>query len=237
MRMYGHAAVFVLAVVVLGIDAYLANIFLPDLHEDFTIFGLIVPSLTILACFLLNAWSLPIVEFATLFVLGVLWLAMGAWSVDIIGNVQCDGLGGQRTATKTGTISAKAYCYEMKVIEAFSWMSFCLFAIFLWILITLTSRAKAFGRYGAWFEPIWELPWFQQYPGADEGGASPGRYHYAYPAGSPMQYPGQMHYPVQQQVVNGGYVVSQQPGHSVVIQPQHGRPPVVTQVPGVVQSA
>lgn len=236
MRLYGHTSVFLLAVTVLGIDAYLASVFLPDLHEDFTIFALVVPSLTILAFLLLNAWSQPIYEAIALFILGVLWLAMGAWSADIIGNVQCDGLGGKRTPTKSGTISAKSYCYEMKVIEAFSWMNFCLFAIFLWILITLASRAKVFGRYGAWFEPIWELPWFGQYPGMEEnGGMSPGRYNYAYPAGSPMQYPAQA-FPVQPQMVNGGYVVSQQPGHSLVIQPQHGRPPVVTQVPGVVQS-
>ena len=165
------------------------------------------------------------------------------------------------------TVSAKSYCYEMKVIEAFSWMTFVLrqssptppppltkkptnlppnfvtVAIFLWILITLTSRAKAFGRYGAWFEPIVELPWFGQYPGPDQGGAggayySPGRHNYAYPAGSPMMPPygaagvgG-----VQPQLVNGGYVVPQAPGHSVVIQPSaHGGPPMITQVPGHVQ--
>ncbi|EKM59067.1 uncharacterized protein PHACADRAFT_249255 [Phanerochaete carnosa HHB-10118-sp] len=234
MRLYGHVFVFLLAVTVLGIDAYLASIFLPNLHPDFTIFALVVPSLTILIFFILNSWSRPIMEAIATFILGVLWLTMGAWSTDILGNIQCDTLGGQRTPTKSGSISAKSYCYEMKVIEAFSWMNFCLFTIFLWILITLTSRAKAFGRYGAWYEPIFELPWFGQYPGNESGGP-PGRYNYAYPAGSPA-YPGHA-YPTNPQMSNGGYVVSQQPGHSVVIQPQHGGPPVVTQVPGIVQSA
>lgn len=37
--------------------------------------------------------------------------------------------------------------------------------IFLWILITLTTRAQAMGRQYAWSEPIFELPWFGQYPG------------------------------------------------------------------------
>lgn len=111
--------------------------------------------------------------------------------------------------------------------------------IFLWILITLTTRAQAMGRPYAWREPIIELPWFGQYPGMPEGG---GMYHqghsYAYPAGYPMQgaysqgpmnggYQGGM---------NGGYVVSQQPGHSIVIQRDVNGQPMVTQVPGVVTS-
>lgn len=110
------------------------------------------------------------------------------------------------------------------------------------MLVTLTARAKAFGRYGAWFEPVWELPWFGQYPGGfEEGAGSPGRYGYAYPAGAPMGYPGggmpMQPYSAQPQLVNGGYMVSQQPGHSVVIQPSAHGPPVVTQVPGMVSSA
>lgn len=245
MRIAGHVVVVLFAITVLGIDAYFASIFLPNLHKDFVIFALVVPSLTILTFLILNQWSQPIVEGSCIFVLGVLWLAMGAWSADIIGNVQCDAIASSsRMATKSGTVSNKAYCYEMKVIEAFSWMNFVLLAIFLWILITLTSRAKVFGRYRAWFEPILELPWFGQYPGGYEDQGSQGRYSYAYPAGSPMQYPGGMmpgmqqpQYPMQPQMVNGGYVVSQQPGHSVVIQPNAHGPPMVTQVPGMVTSA
>ena len=38
--------------------------------------------------------------------------------------------------------------------------------------------------------------------------------------------------------VPGGYVVQQNPGHSVVIQPgSNGQAPTVTQIPGVVTSA
>ncbi|THG95810.1 hypothetical protein EW026_g5916 [Hermanssonia centrifuga] len=130
----------------------------------------------------------------------------------------------------------------MRVIEAFSWMLFALFVIFLWIVITLTSRAQAMGRPYAWSEPIFELPWFGQYPGMPESGyGSPGQ-HYAYPAGSPqMGYPGfqpGMQQGYQPGMVNGGYVVSQQPGHSVVIQPgRGGQAPTITQVPGMVTSA
>lgn len=68
----------------------------------------------------------------------------------------------------------------------------------------------------------------------EERHGTPGRYNYAYPAGAPMGY--QMPAYPQPQMMNGGNVVMQQPGHSVVIQPQHGGPPMVTQVPGVVQS-
>lgn len=87
---------------------------------------------------------------------------------------------------------------------------------------------------------MFELPWFGQYPGMQEGQSHYG--HYAYPAGSPMMYPMQqgmqpgMAFP-QPQMVNGGYVVAQQPGHSVVIQPgSNGQAPTITQVPGVVNS-
>ena len=110
------------------------------------------------------------------------------------------------------------------------------------------------GRPYAWSEPIFELPWFGQYPGMPEsmygaGGANMPMTPYmgggyAYPAGA---YPGaMMPQPMMMQggaaaqpyMTNGGYVVPQQPGHSVVIQPNgRGQPPTITQVPGVVSSA
>ena len=112
-------------------------------------------------------------------------------------------------------------------------------AIFLVILITLASRAQARGRPFAWAEPIVELPWFGQWPGYPEsqypgaGMMYPGQMMmpgYAYPAGQPMTYattaPGQP-----------GYVVQQNPGHSVVIQPgMNGQPATITQIPGSVTS-
>ena len=143
----------------------------------------------------------------------------------------------------------------MRVVQAFSWMIFCLCActrclptvprhsadarapadaIFLWILIALTTRAKAFGRHYAWGEPIVELPWFGQIPGFEGGQYQNG------------MYPGQYGYPMMQQPMPGyagpqiapGYVVQQNPGHSVVIQPGiNGQPPTITQVPGTVSSA
>lgn len=109
-------------------------------------------------------------------------------------------------------------------------------AIFLWILISLTTRAKALGRPFAWGEPIIELPWFGQWPGYPEGGQ--------FPQG--MMYPQQQYgYPgmgMQPMGAYGpqmapGYVVQQTPGHSVVIQPgMNGQPPTVTQIPGTVSS-
>lgn len=124
--------------------------------------------------------------------------------------------------------------------------------IFLWILITLTSRAQVLGRPYAWSEPIFELPWFGQYPGMPEsmygphipgspgGGGSPYMGGgYAYPAASPGMYPNMMPGGGQQPyMMNGGYVVPQQPGHSVIVQPgARGQPPTITQVPGMVTAA
>ncbi len=104
-------------------------------------------------------------------------------------------------------------------------------AIFLWVLISLATRSQAFGRPYAWSEPVIELPWFNQLPGwPEDQGHYPGQY--AYPAG----YGGGVQ--AAPQMIGGGYVVQQNPGHSVVIRPGvNGQAPTVTQIPGVVTSA
>lgn len=48
----------------------------------------------------------------------------------------------------------KAYCYEMKVMQAISWALFCLFVIAFYILMQLVTLAQQFGRYRIWSEPI-----------------------------------------------------------------------------------
>ncbi|KAI0796635.1 hypothetical protein C8Q75DRAFT_802321 [Abortiporus biennis] len=236
LRVYGLVAIMILSATVLGLAAYLGSIFLPDINRDFSIFAIIVPSLTLLGYIAVISWSQPRIDATILFILGVLWLTMGAWSADFLGSTQCVALDNQRTPTKNGSVSSKSYCYEMRVIEAFSWMIFCLSAIFLWILIALTSRSRALGRPFAWSEPVIELPWFGEWPGwPADSGPYPG-YGYpmgmGYPGGQPVAYGGQP-----AQVVSGGYVVQQNPGHSVVIQPgMNGQAPTITQVPGVVNS-
>jgi len=54
----------------------------------------------------------------------------------------------------TVAVLERQWCREMKVIQAFSWMNFVLYAFALIILIVLVSRAQAFGRYNIWREPI-----------------------------------------------------------------------------------
>jgi hypothetical protein len=51
-------------------------------------------------------------------------------------------------------VPAQQWCREMKVIEAFSWMTFVLFSFAFIILNALVSRAQAFGRFDIWWEPI-----------------------------------------------------------------------------------
>ncbi|KAI0650725.1 hypothetical protein C8Q79DRAFT_1006963 [Trametes meyenii] len=237
MRLYGNIVLLLLSATVLGIAAYWASIFLPNIRHDYSIFSLIIPSLTIVIILIGIQWSTPRTEAFFLFVFGVLWLAQAAWTTDIIGNIQCDALTDQQIPTKSGSLSERSWCYEMRVVQAFSWMIFCLYAIFLWILISLTARAKALGRPYAWAEPIVELPWFGQWPGYEggypNGGAMPYPGAYGYPGMMPMQpMPGYVGSQIQP-----GYVVQQNPGHSVVIQPGvNGQPPTVTQVPGTVSS-
>jgi len=217
-RLIFYVIVFILSGTVLGLAAHFANIFLPSLHKDFSIFSLVVPSFTIFIFLLTLQWAQPRSEAIVLFVLWTLWLAMGAWSTDIIGNVQCDSLGGTRTATKSGDTNAQPICYEMKVIQAFSWMLFVLFTLAGITLAALVNQAEKYGRHNMWAEPIRELPWF---------GEAPGFYNTSGP-----QYPqtaySQYQYPMQ----GGNGQVMQLPGHQVIIQPGiNGQPPMVTQVP------
>jgi len=220
LRSIGYVLAFCLSGIVLGLAANFAQLFLPNILHDFTIFSLVVPSSTILIFLLLLQFAQPVVEVTVHFILGILWLTLGAWSADIIGFIQCYGLTGQQP-TKNGTIPAQTYCYEMKVIEALSWCLFVMFALFFLIMITLTTRAVALGRVYAWREHSSQLGWFGQWP------AYPTE---AVPRGPPYAYqPGAYGMPP------GGSYVQQVPGHSVVIHPGvNGAPPVITQVPGVV---
>jgi len=213
-----YVAVFLLSATVLGLAANFAHLFLPKLHRDFTIFSLIVPSLTLLLFLISLQWAQPRTEAVMLFITGVLWLAMGAWSTDIIGHVQCDGLVGQRTATKNGDTSAQGYCYEMKVIQAFSWMLFILNSIAVLVLFRLAGQAQMFGRYEIWREPIRELGWFGEAPG-----------FYNTHQGGMMQYPGGYPGSYGQQPMSAP---AMHPGQTVVIQPgMNGQPATVTHVP------
>ncbi|KAJ3505949.1 hypothetical protein NLJ89_g7144 [Agrocybe chaxingu] len=220
-RLGFYIVTLLLSGTVLGIAGNFASLFLPSLHRDFTIFALIVPSLTILFFLLSLQWAQPRTEAIELFIIGTFWLAMGAWSTDIIGFVQCDTLGGQRIPSKNdGTTSAQSYCYQMKVVQAFSWALFALFVIAFWILMRLVHQAQRYGRYHIWEEPIRELPWFGEAPGYYN---TAGGYPYPYPQSpgmGPMPQP--YGYPMPMQV----------PGQSIVIQPGvNGAPPTITQIP------
>jgi len=217
LRLIGYVFVFCLSGAVLGLAANFAGLFLPDINHDFTIFSLVVPSATLFVFLLLLQFAQPIIEVFIHFSLGVLWLALGAWSADIIGPIQCYPLAGQTRPTKNGTMSLETYCYEMKVIEALSWCIFVMFAIFFMIIMALTTRAVVLGRVYAWREHTSQLGWFGEWPAYPTETIHPrGPYYGSYPS-------------------HGGNYVHQAPGHSVVIQPGvNGAPAMITQVPGIV---
>jgi len=187
MRLIGYILAFCLSAVVLGLAANFAALFLPDINHDFTIFSLVAPSATIFVflSLLLLQFAQPIVEVSLHVILSILWLAMGAWSADVIGPIQCYGLAGQSQTTKHGTMSEQTYCYEMKVIEALSWSLFVLFALFFLIMTTLTTRAVALGRIYAWREHTSQLGWFGQWPAYPADSLHPRGHPYGYGA-----YPG-----------------------------------------------
>jgi len=226
LRCWGYTAVLLLSAGVLGIAAYFASIFLPHLHHDFTIYALIPPSWTIFILTFLLISSTPRAEAIFLFITDILWLTLASWSSDSLGATQCDTLGGLRTNTNHGSISARSYCDLSKVIEAFAWATFCLVTLYFVFVVTLASRSVAMGRPGIWREDIRELPWFGQAPGY------PGYGYVNYQSQSGSRgYPGTAPY-TQYPTSVGGNVVHQQHGHSVVIQPgRNGMPSSVQQVP------
>ncbi|KAL1743033.1 hypothetical protein HDZ31DRAFT_65412 [Schizophyllum fasciatum] len=234
-RLSFFVTILVFSAVTLGISAYFASIFLPDLHHDFTIFSIIVPVLTILVFLIILQWAQPRIEVPVLFILGCFWLAEAAWATDAIGDTQCDGLGGQTIGTRKGSVSAKGYCCQMKVLQAFSWMNFCLFAIAFYIILRLVSQAEQFGRPDAWVAPIRELGWFGEYPGFYGGTNNPAAQGMPPMTGGYQQQAGMGAYP-QQAYGSGGWPYGQMaepaPGTALVIQPGiNGAPPTITQVP------
>jgi len=225
LRFYGYLTVILLSATVLGISAYFASIFLPNLHHDYSIFSLVPPSWTIFIFILILVNSTPRADAIFLFISGILWLTLAAWSSDTLGSTQCDALGGARTSTKNGTISARSYCDLSKVIEAFAWATFCLITLYFIFLLSLGTRSMAMGRPDIWSDDIRELPWFGQAPGWPGQGypTYSSQYPRGYSSGQYSQYPATT-YP--------GSVVQQQPGRSIVIQPgMNGMPATVSQVP------
>jgi len=223
-RLGFYLVVFILSGVVLGLAANFASVFLPKFHRDFTIFALIVPSITIFTFLLTLQWATPQTEAVALFILGILWLAMAAWATDVIGPLQCDSLSGQKTPSKNGQTNFQAFCYEMKVIQAFSWALFAMYVIAFGILLQLVSLAQQFGRFKIWSEPIRELPWYGEMPGYYNTNTYGPNMHYPPPSAGGYGYPapyGGM----------GGMPVPN-PGHSIVIQPgMNGGLPTITQMP------
>ncbi|KAJ7771378.1 hypothetical protein DFH07DRAFT_804153 [Mycena maculata] len=219
-RIVFYVGVFLLSGTILGLDAHFASIFLPHLHPDFTIFALLIPSLTIFTFLLSLQFAQPRTEALTLFILWALWLSMASWATDIIGNVQCDALTTETMPTKNGEIRQREFCYEMKVIQAFSWMLFVLFTAAFGILLALVNQAERFGRPDIWYEPIQELGWFGEFPG-----------YYNHNQQGMVQYPMQYAYPMQGYPMQQGYVQGQQPIYSIQQGP-NGQP-LVAQVPVV----
>jgi len=138
----------------------------------------------------------------------------------------------------------------MRVIEAFSWVLFGVFALFFLVVVNLTVTAvQKGGRPYAWREPMIELPWYGEWPGysggpgsayptmqmPEGGGMIPGAY-YPGTVVPPQQVGGG---PVTTMPVlqEGGYVVQQQPGYSMIITPGvNGHAPTIQQVPGRISS-
>jgi len=208
--------VLVGAVVVLGISAWFASIFLPDIHREFVIFSLVTSAFTIVCLILLILRSQPRIDICFLFLLAVLWLAEGAYIGDLIGHVECSALQGQTTPTKDkGTMGADVYCREMKTILGFSWAIFVILAISFGTLIALAVRVHSKGVREVWQESISDLPWFNQWV----------HDHHHYPIAQPAAVyhsDGRGGYDEPPYMSGNNYVVTPRPGMTTIVTPDRG---------------
>lgn len=248
---------FVAACIVLGISINLANYFLPTGLHDFLIFSIVASAFTIIVLIILAQRSQPWIDAIALLILAVLWVAMGAYSQDIIGHQLCYSMRGQTMPAKNNTtFSAESYCRQMKTILAFSWTNFAFLTVGLIFLFQRVSEMQE--KYGpdAWRESSSEVS-FNVPTDAPSMAVRPQTYTLpqTYPVISPSRRSGsgrsisgrsasgrsasgrsasgQAHtyYSGQHGSPHPQYV-QQQPGHSVII--RNGQ---VTQVPGSVVSA
>jgi len=196
-RWSAYAWCIVCAISVLGISAQLATLFVGvAVDRPYIIFALVCSSLTILGLLLLCMRSQPRIDVMAIAVLCILWLALGAYSADIIGYVQCETLINQPKETQSGgSYPAIAWCRELKSIMAFSFATFGVLLVCLIILLALIIRLHARGQRDIWGASVSDVAWFGQFREAH-------------------QYP----YPVNPGAPYGGNVVYQQPGHDVVIE-------------------
>jgi len=188
----------VCALSVLGIAAHQATLYLGIwAQRPYIIYALVCSCLTVLGLAALCLRSQPRWDVTGIAILAILWLALGAYSTDVIGYVQCETLVGERKPTSNGgSSSAMAWCREIKAIMAFSYFTFGVLLVCLIILLGLIINLHARGQYNFWRYSMSDMPWFGQY---EEG------------RGYPMQYgPPQPQY--------SGNVVYQQPGHNVIIE-------------------
>ncbi|CCA69967.1 hypothetical protein PIIN_03907 [Serendipita indica DSM 11827] len=154
--------------VVLGLASNFASLLLPW-DSDFIIFALVVSAMTIIFTFATSLRSTPAFEAIGLFVLSVMWVAMGGFTVDRIGGVQCFSLPHDPINTgRNKTMPADTHCKQMKVIMAFSWAEFSIFVLMFIIVVILTIRARSHGAGSrVWNESISDLPWFGTWVGED----------------------------------------------------------------------
>jgi len=216
--------IFACASVVLGLSAYLSARLLPY-EGGLLIFSMVASGATIVVIWILVLRSTPFFETFLLFVYSVLWLTMGAMTVDRIGAVQCFDLSGNLDTHHNRTMDAAQHCRDMKAVEAFSWALFVVFVSMFLLVLSLTIRARSYGAGSAvWNNSISELPWFGQWMDGNQN-----HYYYnTYPQYS-LGHAGAVGMGMTPQMgmapsvlpVAGSpnnIVISQQPGHSVHLQ-------------------
>ncbi|GJE84022.1 hypothetical protein PsYK624_000960 [Phanerochaete sordida] len=166
-----YALVLIWTIVCLAIAVHLQNILISSDLTRFVPFAIFVSSASLLILIALLGFGLwkdrnPIstrVELACLGLLGVLWLALGAFlgsSDSGDSDVECFSSADATEPVEMPGFNTETFHAQYRVLEAFSFFNIILLWAFLIMLLFLAIRHHRWGNTHVWLWPVTAYPWF-----------------------------------------------------------------------------
>lgn len=167
-----YAAVLVWTIVCLAIAAHFQSLLVSSDLTRFVPFAIFVCSASLLLIVALLGFGFwrernPIstrVELGCLGLVGVLWLALGAFlgsSDSADSDVECFSTNDTtQVPMEMSGFNTETFHAQYRVLEAFSIFNIILIWAFLLMLLTLALRQHRWGNRGIWLESVTAFPWF-----------------------------------------------------------------------------
>lgn len=166
-----YVLVLIWTIVCLAIAVHLQNILISSDLTRFVPFAIFVSSASLLILIALLGFGLwrdrnPIstrVELGCLGLLGVLWLALGAFlgsSDSGDSEVECFSSADATEAVEIPGFDTETFHAQYRVLEAFSFFNIILLWAFLIMLLYLAIRHHRWGHNHVWVSSVTAFPWF-----------------------------------------------------------------------------